>query len=111
MNEGDRDPRDLIGSDLVKEDGSFVDIVMQFVEGLSGRLAKMEEAMRAVDFEALRVAAHQLKGSGGGYGYPLLTERAKDLEVSAKNRALDDCADALAELKEVCRRIVVDADA
>ena len=97
-----------IGSELVREDAASAEIVTQFVAGLSERVARMEEAMRAADFDALRVAAHQLKGSGGGYGYPILTERATQLEKYARNHALDQCADALAELQEICRRVVVD---
>ena len=110
MTEDKRDPRDLIGSDLVREDASFADLVVQFVEGLGERLARMEEAVSAADFEALRTSAHQLKGSGGGYGYPILTERASQLEECARNHALGECAIALAELKETCDRIVVDTE-
>jgi len=101
----------LIGSNLVGEDASCADIVAQFVEGLKARLKQMENALRAADFDTLRVAAHQLKGSGGGYGYPMLTERAAELETQAKSRALDECHDAFAELQEVCKRVVVDAHA
>jgi HPt (histidine-containing phosphotransfer) domain-containing protein len=98
-----------IGSQLVRDDPSFEDLVVQFVEGLQGRLDNMEKAIRASDFESLRVAAHQLKGSGGGYGYPILTKRAAELERSAKDQALDECFDVLTELREICSRVVVDA--
>ncbi len=100
-------PQGAIGSDLLREDSSFEDIVAQFVSGLSDRVARMDDAVRAADFEALRVAAHQLKGCGGGYGYPILTEHAAQLEQHAKNRALEECAEALDELKSICRRVVV----
>jgi HPt (histidine-containing phosphotransfer) domain-containing protein len=103
-------PGDLIGSDLVREDASFGDIVLQFVEGLSERLANMERAIRMSDLEALRVAAHQLKGSGGGYGYPILSERAADLERHAKAGLADECMQALGELKALCERVVVNTD-
>ncbi len=96
-----------IGSELIEEDPSFADIVVQFVEGLGGRLEAMEQALRVADFDALRTAAHQLKGSGGGYGYPLLTAEAATLELFAKDGMLDDCASALASLKELCTRVVV----
>lgn len=108
MNQDERDPQDLIGSELVREDASFADIVVQFIDGLSARLERMEQAIRTSDFEALRVAAHQLKGSGGGYGYPILTDRARELEQHAREKALDDCISSLAELKELCGRVVVD---
>ncbi|MBU0717032.1 MAG: Hpt domain-containing protein [Planctomycetes bacterium] len=103
-------PSNLIGSELLQEDPGFADIVMQFVENLGKRLSTMDEAIQASDFEALRAAAHQLKGSGGGYGYPILTELAASLERQAKAAALAECTSKLAELKEVCQRVVVDTD-
>ncbi len=110
MADEDNAPVDPIGSDLIREDASFADIVVQFVEGLSSRLETMGKALGASDFEALRTAAHQLKGSGGGYGYPTLSERAAMLEKHAKTCAIDDCQQALNELKSLCERVVVDTD-
>ena len=107
MANEDQKPRDPIGSDLVKEDPSFSEIVVQFVEGLARRLATMEDAIRAGDFEALSTAAHQLKGSGGGSGYPILTERAAKLEQCARQHTIEDCTSAFAELRELCERVVV----
>ncbi len=54
------------------------------------------------------MAAHQLKGTGGGYGYPALSKRAADLEKRARARVLDECAEALDDLKKLCDRLVVD---
>ena len=101
-------PEEPIGSELLRDDPSFADIVLQFVDGLGDRLAKMEEAIAAADFEALRRVAHQLKGSGGGYGYPALSEQAADLEKRARARVLDECAEALDDLRKLCDRLVVD---
>ena len=102
--------QELIGSELVQEDVSYADIVLQFVAGLSERLAHMEDALREADFEALRAAAHQLKGSGGGYGYPILTELAAKLEQQAKAGSLETCAAQIEELSELSKRVVVSAD-
>jgi HPt (histidine-containing phosphotransfer) domain-containing protein len=109
MPEPSGDASKRIGSELVREDASFADIVLQFVNSLSDRVSRMEDAIRAADFEALRVAAHQLKGSGGGYGYPVLTERAAELERMAKMKTIDECASALNELKQICSCVVAEA--
>lgn len=103
-------PDGPIESDLLRDDDSFAELVEQFVEELGEKVRQMEDAVRAADFEALRVAAHQLKGSGGGYGYPILTDRAAQLEQHAKSAAIDKCLDAFAELKEICGRVVVSTD-
>lgn len=102
--------QELIGSELVREDPSFADIVVQFVENLSQRITTLEKAIDAADFEALRIAAHQLKGSGGGYGYPTLSDQAAKLEREAKKRALSDCVNSVEQLKRLCERVVVSAD-
>ena len=99
--------RDRIVSELVREDPSFADIVLRFVAGLGDRLRQMEQALRTNDFETLRIAAHQLKGSGGGHGYPALSDSASRLEKHALQQATDECLDAFAELKDVCSRVAV----
>ncbi len=107
MCENHPNPEKKIVSDLVKEDSDFAHIVLEFVEGLSSRLTRMEEALRDSDLETLRVAAHQLKGSGGGYGYPILTDRAAKLEIHAKAGELQQCIDAMQDLRNICSRVVV----
>jgi len=102
--------QDMIGSELVREDPSFADIVVQFVESLSQRITTLEEAINARDFQALGIAAHQLRGSGGGYGYPILSDQAAKLEREAKERALSDCVKSFEQLKQLCERVVVSAD-
>ena len=104
-NSGARDP---VGSELVKEDAVYADIVAEFVEGLGDRLTAMNEALRASDFESLRIAAHRLRGSGGGYGYPVLSEGAAQLEQHARGAIAERCRQAVEELEKLCERIVVD---
>ncbi len=110
MSSDNQDPQDLIGSELVREDSSFADIVVQFVEGLQERLDTMEAAINAADFESLRVVAHQIKGSGWGYGYPILSQQAAELEKRAKERVLDDCVAIFDDLKKLCDRVVINPD-
>ena len=104
-------PHDPIESLLVREDANFAELVAEFVDGLAERLAAMEDAMQAADFEQLRTYAHRLKGSGGGYGYPLLTEHAASLEQCARQKAVDACAEQIEELKRICDRVVVTVQA
>ena len=107
MTDEQKPPDEPIESELLRDDPSFADIVIPFVQGLTERVRIMEDSIQASNFDALKVAAHQLKGSGGGYGYPQLTERAAQLERSARQAALDACAKDLSELKDLIARIVV----
>jgi HPt (histidine-containing phosphotransfer) domain-containing protein len=110
MSSDPQDPRDPIESELLREDSSFADTVAQFVEGLQGQLASIEEAINAADFDSLQTSAHHLKGSGGGHGYPILSRQAAELEDRAKNRVLNDCIAAFEELRKLCERVVADPD-
>ncbi len=101
-------PIDPIGSDLLRDDSTLEQIVTAFVDGMGDRLAAMEEAVRQSDFDTLRVAAHQLKGSGGGYGYSVLTDRAAELEKLARDKSVGGCLEAFDELKQLCARIVAE---
>lgn len=103
-------PDEPIPSDLVREDPTFADIVLQFVDGLDNRLKQLESALRNSDFETLSNVSHQLKGSGGGHGYPIVTEKAAALETFAKKNAMEECIDAFSELKGICTRLVVSND-
>ena len=108
MTDGHDDANKKIGSELLREDASLEGVVLAFVDGLKSRVSAMEAAARDGDFEALRTSAHQLKGSGGGYGYSILTNRAAVLEQEAQAQATEQCLAALEELKQVCDRIVVE---
>ena len=96
-----------IASELVREDPSCADLVEEFLAGLATRLKSMETAIRDADLTTLRTAAHQLKGSGGGYGYPELTRLAAELEQVAKAGALDACRQRFGQVADLCTRLVV----
>ena len=62
------------------------------------------------DLGALQRLAHQLKGSGGGYGFPALTKLAAAVEQQAFSKELPGCQRALDELKALVSRVVVKLD-
>jgi len=101
-NTNDIDP---IHSSLVEDDPSFADLVVEFVSGLDTRLATLTQAADAQDLDAVRSIAHQLKGSGGGHGYPQITDVAAGLECNARDDQLQECLQAIAELTSVIQRV------
>jgi HPt (histidine-containing phosphotransfer) domain-containing protein len=51
-----------------------------YLTGLGKRIASMTDAFARRDYDAVRVSAHQLHGSGKSYGFPALSEAASALE-------------------------------
>ncbi|UCD74143.1 MAG: Hpt domain-containing protein [Phycisphaerales bacterium] len=87
-------------------DADMMELVEFFVSDLREKIEAIIEAWKAGDGQRLRRLAHQLKGAGGGYGFPTITEAAGDLE----HHLMDDEAglSALGEKVEalilLCRR-------
>jgi PAS domain S-box-containing protein len=80
------EPKQAASSGVVStfvNDPSMTAIIGRFIERLPGQVTGMRDALAMARFEDLRRMAHILKGSGGSYGYPMLTEAAKVLENAA----------------------------
>jgi CheY-like chemotaxis protein len=66
------------------DDPELAVILAEFVGRLEGRLQEMQAAYAQGRLEELQRAAHCLKGAGGSYGYPSLTDSCKVLEDAVK---------------------------
>lgn len=62
------------------DDEDFGELLQIFSDSVEERKISLIEANKNKDFEQIKSLAHQLKGAGGGYGFPGLTTVAKDLE-------------------------------
>jgi HPt (histidine-containing phosphotransfer) domain-containing protein len=61
-------------------------VLENFVGRLESQINAMHQAFANERFEELQRHAHKLKGAGGSYGYPSLTDAAKVLEDAAKTQ-------------------------
>ncbi|GAX61102.1 signal transduction histidine kinase-like protein [Candidatus Scalindua japonica] len=77
------------------DDEDLVELIDEFVAGLKEDIASMRKVLESEDYNGLCRLAHQMKGAGGSYGYPILTEAAKTLEKAAKARDLEAATTAL----------------
>jgi Fe-S oxidoreductase len=50
--------------------------------------------------------AHQLKGAGGGYGFPQVTDAARTVDMAIRERRIDDAQVAAQALVTLCARVV-----
>lgn len=62
-----------------RDDPEFRELLAEFVPRWRGNRAAIEAAFSRQDWKGLADLIHQLKGVGGAYGFPELTERAIDL--------------------------------
>lgn len=80
-------------------DADLADILELFVAELPKRVRAVEEALDAANFGEVQRMAHQLKGSAGGYGFPIISDVARILENHAA------AANDVAAITEQVRRL------
>lgn len=62
------------------DDPDFAELLELFAASVADWRRELPELFAAADFTSLKVRAHQIKGSAGGYGFPELSTRAAGLE-------------------------------
>ena len=88
------------------DDEDLVELIDEFAAGLEADVESMRKALENGDHDGLRRLAHQMKGAGGSYGYPMLTEAAKAIEEAAKAEDAKAGTLALDKLEVFCHAVV-----
>ena len=85
-------------------------LIAEFVDGLSKQTQQLQDACRADDLKTIRKVCKQLKGSGGTYGFELITEMASRAMAALVEEEPDVEAikQAVKELIALARRAVAD---
>lgn len=85
-------------------DPDFRELLRAYVESLRAQQADLQAAFAAGQFDRLGRLAHQIKGSGGGYGFDQLSATAAALEKACT--ACDSDAELIGrELDRLCESI------
>ena len=80
------------------EDPEFKAIVNRFLERLPNKMAEMAKAREESNWTRLQSLAHELKGTGGSFGYPQLSKFATQLEQCLKQNDIIPATDHLKSL-------------
>lgn len=96
---------DPIASEFA-DDANMMELVGFFLAELADRIGQIDDAWQTDNRTELRQLAHQLKGAGGGYGYPVITESAARLEQALLEEEADiaTLAEKVEDLLSLCRR-------
>lgn len=95
-----------LASTLLAEGGmEFLELVESFVEGLPAIIEEIVCANTQQKLNELKKIAHDLKGAGGSYGYPAISDIAARIEFSIVSRDYQNIARLIDELDIVNQRI------
>jgi len=88
-------------------DSALEDIIPVYLENRRAEVVSLRAALARLDFPAVRITGHKLKGSGGGYGFPRLTELGAELEKAAMANDPESIRHSIEELHSYLQRIEV----
>lgn len=88
------------------DDEDLAQIIDDFVAGLRKQVEQMQQAASNNDHKTLQRLSHRLKGAGGSYGYPMLTEVARKLEEAARARDTERELLLLKRIANLCIAII-----
>jgi HPt (histidine-containing phosphotransfer) domain-containing protein len=96
-------PRALVSQ--LEPDSELLELLAPYIAELPSRAAALETSLERRDWPALATLAHRLKGTAGSFGFPLITDAARELEDAvAAERALDSVRELVQAVADLCRR-------
>jgi HPt (histidine-containing phosphotransfer) domain-containing protein len=89
------------------DDPDMRELLVEFAAGLAETCQRLHAAVEQGEWTAVRRIGHQLKGAGGGYGYPSLSDAGARLEVAvaSANGPSVEVSAAVENLIGLCKRV------
>ncbi len=89
----------------VKIDPDLEELIPGFLENRRQDIIKLNQAHDTGDLETLHIIGHNLKGSGGGYGFDEMSRLGAEIENAAKQNDLQSIRGLINALDRYLRRI------
>ena len=93
-------------SNSSEELDSMDSLIAKFKEGLPDIMMEFASALENKNSEALSQVAHKLKGMGGSFGFPEITDISSNIESLAREQHLDQANEKIKDLNDLCSKIV-----
>ncbi len=71
----------------VRIDKDIAELIPEYIDMTRKDIEAIQAALEKKDYETIIRLGHNLKGSGGGYGFDGITEIGRNIEQLAKNHA------------------------
>lgn len=95
---------------IVSVDAQIAALVPRFLANRAADVGKIRAALASADFEAIRAAAHAMKGAGGGYGFAEISRLGGALEEGAMQRDAAAITGLVARLEDYLGRVEIKFD-
>ena len=85
------------------DDDEWAEMQTKYVAYLLTEIPKIKAALNSKDCEVLRVFGHNIKGSGGMYGFDDITSIGSMIEALAKAENLSSLLNEISKLEEILK--------
>jgi HPt (histidine-containing phosphotransfer) domain-containing protein len=100
----------MLTSDLLAEDPDLIDLIDKFMTRLPDMQSAINQSYNDKQWEEFSGLIHQMKGVGGGYGYPMLTDLCAEIEEQLRNQSMDNVAKLIVEFNELAEQILAGSE-
>lgn len=88
-----------IVSSKFEEDPEILELLLDFIKGISIRIESIEKAIENSDFLKLKDEAHRFYGSAALYGYAEIASLSAKLELNAESCSTSICREVLDQIR------------
>lgn len=100
----------LLTSNLLHDEPELIDLINKFMKRLPVMQDAINQAHSEGKEEELSGLIHQMKGVGGGYGYPMLTELCARMEFQLENQDSKNVSTLIGEFNLMVKKILEGRD-
>jgi HPt (histidine-containing phosphotransfer) domain-containing protein len=88
------------------DDPEFKALIEQFLQNLPDMVEEMGKAVEQQDWTVVQSVTHKLKGMGGAFGFPLITEQAASVNNALKSQNIKPVPGLTKHLVTTCQDII-----
>ncbi len=92
---------------IVVVDPDLEELIPGYLDKRIRDVQSILEAWECADFETIRLLAHSMRGSGGGYGFDAITDIGRSMELAAKDGNREEIRKWAQELQVYLERVEV----
>jgi len=98
-------PKPVLDPIIIDVPEGLEELAPTYLEARRREVSLLLELLSASDHDRIRRLAHNIKGSGGGYGFAELTSIGASIEIAASEGSVPRVKEHLAELSEYLDRV------
>ena len=95
------------GKIVVLSDPDMQELIPGYLENRWEDIRSIMESLEKNDYKTIQVLGHDMKGTGGGYGFDAITLIGKSVEQAAKDQNQDEVRKLVQDLTDFLNRVEI----